>query len=97
VGCRWDRVETGIGKKVPFYAIFLKDPSHAVIDGQGAVLYTDDGGTTWKPSQFKDSIQYSWLYKMSGAGNDIWMVGENLRVFKSPNDGKEWEEIAITE
>jgi hypothetical protein len=32
---------------------------------------------------------------MRAAGNDIWMVGENLRVFKSATNGKEWEEIAI--
>jgi hypothetical protein len=32
---------------------------------------------------------------MSAADNDIWMVGENLRVFKSATSGKEWEEIEI--
>ena len=34
---------------------------------------------------------------MSAADNAIWMVGENLRVFKSATNGKEWEEIAISE
>ncbi len=96
-GKSWARVDSGLKTRVPFYEIFFKDPGHAVICGQGTVLYTDDGGTKWNPSKFKDSIQYSWLYGMSAADNNIWMVGENLRVFKSATNGKEWEEIAINE
>ncbi len=96
-GKTWGRVNTGLGKIMPFYEILIKDQSHAVICGQGAALSTDDGGTTWKPSRFKKSIQYDWLYGMSAANDDIWMVGENLKVFKSATNGKEWEEIAINE
>lgn len=92
-GKTWERVDTGFGKKVPFYEIFFSDPNHAFICGQGVALYSEDGGATWNPSQFNQNIDYSWLYGAASSGSALWMVGEHRRILKSENNGKQWQEI----
>jgi hypothetical protein len=40
------------------------------------------------------NINYIWLYGIADtSGGATWMVGEGGKIFKSLNNGEEWEEV----
>lgn len=58
---------------------------------EGVVLKTSNGGATWQ-------VVYSSANKLitlSVVGNNVWVGGENRRIFKSSNSGVTWSDISI--
>jgi photosystem II stability/assembly factor-like uncharacterized protein len=93
-GMTWAKVDTGSQQVRPYYGVNFRNQENGIVCGQGAVMFTEDGGATWQHCEVDTSIDYIWLYDVVYTNSTTaWMVGEKGRIFKSDTNGKAWKEI----
>ncbi|NBB61779.1 glycosyl hydrolase [Pseudomonas sp. ODNR1LW] len=73
---------------------FVNRRTGYIIGSYNLILRTDDGGHNWQPWQAHvDNPTGLHLYAMGGSGSSLYIVGEQGSVFRSQNDGAEFEAV----
>lgn len=98
-GATWTAVGPPLGN---VYGLWGSNPGDvwAVGGSPAFAAHTTDHGASWKPVKLPGK-PLDWLYDVSGAGSDVWIVGKrrsqsnvDAAIFLSKDNGKTFAEIA---
>ncbi len=93
MGATWQK-QTPAGNK-NFHKVQALDASNAWVSGDGVVMNTTNGGTTWNTSYSEPGTQFWGL--SAGSGNTVWAAGSfgysGGCVVKSVDQGNSWEKL----
>jgi len=83
------------GPDKPFLDVhFVNKRTGYILGSYNLILRTDDGGRHWQPWQTHiDNPTGLHLYSMGGSGSSLYIVGEQGSVFRSQNDGAQFEAV----
>ena len=88
-GRTWHRQNTGIYENLQGIAAW--DAQHAVAAGNhGVILYTADGGNSWKAAQVPKSDNPNKLFRVHIFDGVAWAVGEFGSLLRSDDKGATW-------
>ena len=91
-GNTWESVDTG-APKVQLFTIASSGKGFLVIAGNGACLFSEDGGRTWRDSTFKPTIEYGWIYDVEAlAPGQFTACGDEGAVYRKPSGGS-WQRV----
>lgn len=79
----------------PFLDVFFTDESTGYVVGTFNRIYrTDDGGASWQPLMHASGNDQEWhFYAVEGAGNDLFLAGEQGRVWRLDRAGNRFVSI----
>ena len=78
-----------------FFDVYFKDYNTGIVAGSVVDCYkTTNGGINWNLMSFPFGFIGSIFYKISILNNNCWFIGNNRRVFYSPNFGNTWDTIS---
>jgi len=92
-GTSWREVQAPCAAKTQLLRVrFAGQRGYAT--GRRCVVYSEDGGQSWKPSKLAEKVRYSWIYGIDLTPDAAWMAGYREGLFHA-GAGDEWEEIVV--
>jgi photosystem II stability/assembly factor-like uncharacterized protein len=91
-GKTWGKVKTNAPKD-PLFAVASDGKDTIMIGGNAIVLFSVDQGRTWKTSEFKPPIIYSWIYKIAQRGSSGFIAVGGGGAIYSANSAPSWQKV----
>lgn len=85
------------GPDKPLLDVYFDDSRHGfVVGAYGLILFTEDGGKTWKSIRAAvNDVMNRHLYQIRLVENQLWLIGEQGALYRKQADADTFNEISI--